>query len=103
MEWKRKLCYMDTDSFIVYIKTGNMYSDTGRDFETRFIISNYEWDRPLTKGKNKKVIGLRKNELRGKTMNEFPVLKVKTFSYLIESNHKDKKCKSTKKFLLENP
>ena len=98
MEWKRKLCYMDTDSFTVYIKTGNMYSDIGRDFETRFIISNYEWDRPLTKGKNKKVIGLRKNELRGKTMNEFPVLRAKTFSYLIESNHKVKNPNAQKNF-----
>ena len=89
---------MDTDSFTVYIKTGNMYSDIGRDFETRFIISNYEWDRPLTKGKNKKVTGLRKNELRGKTMNEFPVLRAKTVSYLIESNHKIKNPKAQKNF-----
>ena len=38
---KAKLCYMDTDSSIVYIKT-NIYKDTAEDVETRFDISNYE-------------------------------------------------------------
>ena len=53
---KAKLCYMDTDSFIVYIKTGDIYKDIAEDVETRFDTSKYEleWnsiDRPLPKGK----------------------------------------------------
>ena len=32
---KAKLCYMDTDSFIVYIKTDDIYKDIGEDVETR--------------------------------------------------------------------
>ena len=50
---KAKLCFMDTDSFIVYIKTDNTYKDIAEDVKTRFDISNYELDKPLTKRKNK--------------------------------------------------
>ena len=53
---KAKLCYTDTDSFIVSIKTDDIYKDIAKDLETRFDSSNYELDRPLLKGKNKKVI-----------------------------------------------
>ena len=42
---------MDTDSFIVYVKK----NDIAEDFETRFDNSNDELDKPLPKGKNKKV------------------------------------------------
>ena len=39
---KGKLCYMDTDSFIVYIKMDDSYEDIVEDIETRFDTSNYE-------------------------------------------------------------
>ena len=48
---------MDTDSFIVYIKRDDIYKGITKDVETRFDTSNYELDRSLPKGKNKKVIG----------------------------------------------
>ena len=66
-----KLCYMDKDSFIVHIKTDDIYKDTAEDVLTGFDTSNYELDRPLPKGKNKKVIGLIKDELDGKIMTIF--------------------------------
>ena len=50
---KSKMCYMDTDSFTVYIKTDDICKDIAEDVETRFDTSNYELDRPLSKGKNK--------------------------------------------------
>ena len=59
---KVKLCYMDTGSIIVYIKTDDIYKDIAEDVETRFDTSNYGLDRLLPKGKNKKVIGLMKDE-----------------------------------------
>ena len=31
-----KLCYMDTDSFIVHVKTDYIYKDIAGDVETRF-------------------------------------------------------------------
>ena len=49
-----KLCYMDTDSFIVHVKTDDIYKDIAEDVEKRFDTSNFEIDRPLPKGKNKK-------------------------------------------------
>ena len=48
---KAKLCYMDTDSFIIYIKTEDIYSDIAKDIEKRFDTSSYKLDRPLPKGK----------------------------------------------------
>ena len=63
-----KLCYMDTDSFIINIKTEDFYDDIADDVEKRFDTANYECNRPLIKGKNKKVIGLLKDELGGKIM-----------------------------------
>ena len=65
---KGKLCYMDTDSFIVYTKGDDIYKDITKDVKTRFDTSNYELSRPFSKGKNKKVIGLMKDELGGKIM-----------------------------------
>ena len=58
---------MDTHSSTVYIKTDDIYKDIGKDFQTSFDTSNYELDRPLSKGKNKKVIGLLKDKLGGKS------------------------------------
>ena len=57
---------MDTDSFIVHVKTEDIYKYIAEDVETRFDTSNFEIDRPLLIGKNKKVIGLKKNELGAK-------------------------------------
>ena len=70
---KAKFCLKDTDSFIVYIKADDIY----KDVKTRFDTSNYELDRPLPKGKNKKVIGLMKDKLGGKIMIKFVGLRAK--------------------------
>ena len=51
---KSKLCYTDTDSFIVYKKTDDLYKDIAEDTETRFDTSNYRLDRLLLKGKKSK-------------------------------------------------
>ena len=66
-----KLYYVDTDSFIVHVKTDDIYKDIAEDVETIFDTPNVEIERPLTQGKNKKVIGLMKYELGGQIMKEF--------------------------------
>ena len=63
--------------FHVYIKTDDIYKDIAENIETRFDTSNYELDRPLPKGKMKKVIGLMKDELCGKIMKYFFGLRAK--------------------------
>ena len=53
---------MDTDRFIVYIKTEDIYSDISKGIETRFDTSNLVLDRPLTKRKNESVNWFMKDE-----------------------------------------
>ena len=54
---------MDKYSFIVYLKTEGVFKGIADVVEKRSGTSNYEADRPLQKGINKKVIGLIKDEL----------------------------------------
>ena len=76
--------------------------------KTRFDTSNYELDKPLSKGKNKKVIGLRKDELGGKIITKLFGLRAKTYSYLKDDGSEDKKekgkreCVIKRKFKFEN-
>ena len=94
-----KLCYTDTDSTIIYIKTVYFFEDYSKDVERWFGTSNYDENnkRPLTIGKNKKVPGLFKDELRGKIMTEVVVLRPKTYAHLMDDGSNHKKAKGTKK------
>ena len=92
-----KLCYMDTDSLIMNIKTKNFYKYIAQDVEERFDTSNYDVDRPLPNGKNKKVIGLMKDELGGGIITEFVALRPKTYSYMTDEFIEMEKAKGTKK------
>ena len=96
-----KLCYMDTESFIINIKTKDFYENIANDVDEGFGTSNYESDRPLPTGKNKKVIVLMKDELGGKIMTEFVALRPKTYSYLMNDNTEVKKAKGTKKCVIK--
>ena len=51
-----KLCYMDTDSFLMHIKTKDFYKDIANDVAKRVNTSNCECDRPLPTGKNKTLL-----------------------------------------------
>ena len=74
---------MDTDSVIAYIKTDDIYRDITEDVETRLDTSNYELDRPLAKGKNKKVIVLTKEELGKKIKtNSLYILYIPVYTYI---------------------
>ena len=88
---------MDTGSFIMNVKTEDFYEDIANDVEKRYDTSNYACERPLPMGKNKKVIGLMKDELRGKTMKEFIGLRPKCYSYLMSDGKVDKRAKGIKK------
>ena len=96
-----KLCYMDTDNFIIYIKAEHFYKDIADDVEYIFDTSNYEVDRPLPTGKNKKVIGLMKDDLGGKIITEFVALRPKTYAYLADDCKEDNKAKGTKKCVIK--
>ena len=96
---RAKLCYMDTDSFIIHVE---------RWFDT----SNYDYNdkRLLPRGKNKKVIGLFKDELEGKIMTEFVGIRLQTYLYSINGYNNDddydrekiiRKAKGTKKCVIK--
>ena len=96
-----KFCYMDTDSLVYHIKTEDFYADIADDVQTRFDRSGYIPDRPLPVGLNRKVIGLMKDELRGKIMTEFMALRPKLYSYKKPDGLEDKKCKGIKKCIVK--
>ena len=83
------------------IKTEDFYKDIAEDVETRFDTSGYEPNRPLPIGKNKKVIGLMKDELGGKIMKEFIGLRPKMYSYKIGGKDEPKKCKGIKQCVVK--
>ena len=96
-----KLYYMDTYSLIMNIKTKDFYKDIAQDVEERSDTSNYDVDRPLPKGKNKKVIGFMKDELGGGIITEFVALRPKTYSYMTDEFIEMKKAKGTKKCIIK--
>ena len=51
---------------------------------------------------NKKVIGLFKDELREKIMNEFCTLRAKTYTYLMDDDSEKKKVKGIKKCVIKH-
>ena len=66
----------------------------------RLDTSNYEVNRPFSTGRNKKVIGLMKDELGGKIMTKFVALRPKAYSYLRNDDSEGKKDKGTKKCVI---
>ena len=60
----------DTDSFIVHVKTDDIYEKIAEDVETRLYNLNYKLNRPLPTGKRKKVILFWKDELGRKIMKK---------------------------------
>ena len=92
---------MDTGSFIINIKTEDFYKDIADDVDKTFDTSNYEVNRPLSTGKNKKLMGMMKGELGGKIMRKFAALRPKRYSYLKDDGNSNKKAKGTKKSVIK--
>ena len=100
---KAKLCYMDTDSFIIHIFTEEFYKDIAMDVNKWFDTSNYDKNdkRPLPIGINKKIIGMFKDELRGKIMAKLCGRRSKTYAFLLDDNTEKKRAKGTKKCVIK--
>ena len=67
---RAKLCYTDTESFVIHIVIEYFYEDIADNVDSWFDTSNYDENdkRPLPIGKNKRVIGLFKDQLGRKIM-----------------------------------
>ena len=92
---------MDTGSFVIYVKTKDLYKDIANDVGEWFDTSNYDNSRPFPVGKNKKVVRLFKNELGGNNMTEFVGFRAKTYAYLMDNDTAHKKAKETKKCIIK--
>ena len=86
-KWKDdiELAYMDTDSYILNIKTEDLYEDILNDEELKkeFDFSDYNKDHPLYSTINTKVPGKFKDELNGKILTEWIAIRSKCYSYNI--------------------
>ena len=93
---RAKLCYMQTDSFIVHIITEDFFQDFSNNVEKWFDTSNYNKNDkiPLPIG-GKKVPGLFKDELGGKIITEFVALRPKAYLYLDDAGNNHQKAKGT--------
>ena len=100
---KAKLCYMDTDNFVINTFTEDFFKDISNDVERWFDTSNFDENdkRSLQIGVNKKVMGMFKDELRGKIMKEFSALRAKTSTYLMDDHSEKKKGKGIKRCVIK--
>ena len=109
---KIRLCYTDTDSFIMHIKTDDFYKDISADVDKWLDTSNCNKNdnRPLEIGINKKVLSKFKDEIGGKIMAKFVALRAKTYLFLIDEYTDEdfeknkivnKKVKGTKKCVVK--
>ena len=100
---RAKLCYNDSDSFIIHIITEDFYEDISHDVKIWFDTSNFDENdkRPLPIGMKEKVYGLFKDELGRKVMKESVALRAKTYAFLMDDDSEKKKAKGTKKRVIK--
>lgn len=71
-EDRARLLMTDTDSFFYEIRTKDWYEDIREDVPTMYDTSGYPKDHPAELPKvNKKVIGMMKDEYKGRAVNEY--------------------------------
>ena len=99
---KAKLCYMDTDSYIVHIITEDFFEDISNAVIKWFDTSNNNKNDkiPLPIGKNKKIPGLFKDELEGKIIKVIAI-RPKAYAYVKDDGIEHKKAKGTKKCIIK--
>ena len=98
-----RLCCMDTDSFIIYIETEDLYKDIANDVNKWFDTSGYDksHNRTLQMGINKKVLGMFKDELGRKIMTETLAHRARSYAFRTEKGIEQKKAKGTKKCVVK--
>ena len=82
--------------FTLYTETDDIYKDIAEHVETWFDISNYELDRPLPKGKNKKSSWIDEKWVGWRTHKKICWLRAKTYNYLIGDCSEGKEQKTQK-------
>ena len=88
------LVFSDTDSFIYWIRTDDLYKDLAED--EGYDFSNYPRDHPLYSTKHKKQPGYMKDESAGAILENFVGLRSKMYSIHHEQQHTDKDAQKAK-------
>ena len=95
------LCYTDTDSLVMAIKTDDYYCDLQRHFTDIMDLSNYPKDHFLYDDRYGKVVGRFKDELAGSIIEEFIALKPKLYSILYNDGRYKNRAKGVQKSVLK--
>ena len=98
---KSALLFTDTDSLCYEIKTDDFYDDIKNDASEWFDMSNYNKNHPLFDEKNKKQVGLMKDECGGDDIEEFVGLRPKSYAYETAKGKIEKKCKGVKQYVVK--
>ena len=100
---KAKLLFTDTDSLMYEIKTEDFYKDISEDVKDRFDTNDYPPNHPsgTPTGCNKKKLGVFKDEVAGRYIEEFVGLRAKLYSYRMFEGKESKMCKGVKKSVVK--
>ena len=100
---RAQLLFTDTDSLCYELWTDDFFVDISLDIETMFDTSNFPKEHPsgIPTGKNKKVIGLFKEENGGEILQEFCGLRAKCYATKMHDGSESKKCKGVKKAVVK--
>ena len=95
---KVKLLFTDTDSLMYEIETEDFYKDISEDLKDRFDTTDYPPNHPsgIPSGLNKNVLGMFKDEVAGKILDEFVGLRAKLYSFKMFEGEKVKTAKELK-------
>jgi hypothetical protein len=98
---RASLAYTDTDSFVLKIRTEDVYKDLKENFKNDMDFSDYPTEHPCHDNANKKVLGKFKDEMNGKVIEEAIFLKPKLYA-IKEGESQQKKAKGIPKAAVKN-
>ena len=100
---KAKLLFTDTDSLMYEIQTEDFIRILVKMWKKRFDTSDYPPNHPsgIPSGLNKKVLGMFKDEVKGKVIDEFVGLRAKLYTVKMFEGEETKKCKGVKKSVVK--
>ena len=97
---RMRLLMSDTDSLLFWCQTDDIYQDMGENLAL-FDTSEYNKDHFLYSDRNKKAVGVMKDETAGIQIREFAGIRSKMYSFVFGS-HEEKKLKGISKAVVRN-
>ena len=85
-----RLVYTDTDSFVIYTETEDIYEDL-KELKAYMDLSDYPKEHTNYDSSNKKKLGFFKDEVSGKIITEFIGLQPKMYAFQLDDGNEEKK------------